>query len=157
MAWTRLTTNLKAVGSVAVSPSNPDELYLATEDQGLWFSANRRAVAPTFTALTGYPFRFPTRVFFNPYDANEIWVTSFGNGMRLGRVQEPRPSLQNLQRNGTSSTITLTAAPGQKVVLAASPDLRTWTPAATNVMFTSRFIFSEKSPAPTRYYRAEVH
>ena len=69
---------------------DPEEMYVATEDQGLWYSANRRAASPVFTQLSGYPFRFPSRMFFNPYDANEIWVTSFGNGMRLGPVPPPR-------------------------------------------------------------------
>lgn len=26
------------------------------------------------------------RVFYNPYNNNEIWVSSFGNGMKLGNV-----------------------------------------------------------------------
>ena len=91
MAWTRITTNLKAVGSATLSPSNPDEMYVTTEDQGLWYSANRRAASPTFVSLD-YPFRFPTRVFFNSYDTNAVWVTSFGNGMRVGRLDNRAPA-----------------------------------------------------------------
>jgi len=70
-------------------------MYVTTEDQGLWYSGNRRAASPTFTQLN-YPFRFPSRVFFNPYNANEVWVTSFGNGLRLGREAEPRPRIRDL-------------------------------------------------------------
>jgi hypothetical protein len=156
VTWTRITTSLKAVGSCTISPTNPDEMYVTTEDQGLWYSSNRRATAPGFVQLGGYPFRFPTRVFFNPYNANEVWVTSFGNGMRLGRVIEPKPLLRGIQRTNTTSTVTVTAAPGQRVVLSASPDLRGWTPIATNVMFTTQWILGETSPASSRFFRAEL-
>jgi hypothetical protein len=154
--WTRITTNLKAVGSCTISPLNPDEMYVTTEDQGLWYSGNRRAASPVFNQVSGYPFRFPTRVFYNPYDANEVWVTSFGNGMRLGRVNEPQPLLRSIQRTNTSSSVTVAAAPGQRVVLSASPDLRAWTAIAKNVMFTNQCILGETSAAAVRYFRAEV-
>jgi hypothetical protein len=156
VTWTRITANLKAVGSCTISPVNPDEIYVTTEDQGLWYSSNRRTAAPVFTQLDGYPFCFPTRVFFNPYDANEVWVTSYGNGMRLGRVNEPRPLLRSIQRTNTTSSVTVTAAPGQRIVLSSSPDLRAWTPIGTNVMFTNQFILWETSSAASRFYRAEV-
>ncbi len=155
VAWTRITTNLKAVGSCTISPVNPDEMYVATEDQGLWYSSNRRAAAPVFAQLSGYPFRFPTRLFFNPYDPNEIWVASFGNGMRLGRVSEPKPVLR-IQRTNLTSSVTVTAASGQRVVLSTSPDLRAWTPIGTNVMFTNQLTFGDVSSAPIRFFRAEV-
>jgi hypothetical protein len=77
-------------------------MYVTTEDQGRWYSSNRRAAAPVFTQLGGYPFRFPTRVFFNPYDTNEVWVTSFGNGMRLGRGErtEAAPAHYSADQHG---------------------------------------------------------
>jgi photosystem II stability/assembly factor-like uncharacterized protein len=156
LTWTRITTNLKAVGSCTISPVNTDEMYVTTEDQGLWYSSNRRAASPVFTQLGGYPFRFPTRVFFNPYDANEVWVTSFGNGMRLGRVKEPQPTLLGIQRTNTTCLVSVAAALGQTVVLSASPDLRAWTPAATNVVFASQFTVGATSSAPVRYFRAEI-
>ena len=156
VTWTRITTNLKAVGSCAINPLNPDEMYVATEDQGLWYSGNRRAASPTFTQFAGYPFAFPTRVFFNPYDTNEVWVTSYGNGMRLGRVNEPRPVLRAVQRTNATSLVTIDAALGQRVVLSASPDLYTWTPLATNLVFMNPVTAVEATAAPGRFYRAEV-
>jgi hypothetical protein len=36
--------------------------------------------------VPSYPFQQPERVFFNPYVPGEIWVTSFGNGMKTGTV-----------------------------------------------------------------------
>jgi hypothetical protein len=59
-------------------------MYLTTETEGLWYSSNITSSTPTFSAVTSYPFRQPERVFFNPYNPNEIWITSFGNGLRVG-------------------------------------------------------------------------
>jgi hypothetical protein len=153
--WSRISS-LKAVGSATISISNPDEMYLTTEDQGLWYSSNRRSASPTFTQVAGYPFRFPSRVFFNPYDTNEVWVTSYGNGMRLGRVTEPRPLLLSLRRTNSNSTLTLAAAPGQKIVLSASPDAKTWTAVSTNVMYSPQISVTDTSAAPLRFFRAAV-
>ena len=156
VTWIRITTNLKAVGSCAINPANADEMYLATEDQGLWYSGNRRASTPVFTQLAGYPFRFPSRVFFNPFDTNETWITSYGNGMRLGRTTEPRPLIGSLLRTNSNSTMTISAAPGQRVVVSASSDLKTWTPLWTNVMFTRQFTLSDSSSSASRFFRCMV-
>ena len=132
-------------------------MYVATEDQGLWYTDNRRSALPTFIQLSGYPFRFPSRVFFNPFDANEIWVTSFGNGMRLGRVSEPKPVLLGILKTGVTTLINVAAAPGQRIVLSASPDLNAWSPAATNIMFTGQVEFEDRSSNAVRFYRAGVN
>jgi hypothetical protein len=153
--WTRISA-LKAIGSCTISATNPDEMYVTTEDQGLWYSANRRLTSPTFAQVPGYPFRFPSRVFYNPYDTNEIWVTSYGNGMRLGRVKEPQPAFLSLQRTSPNSLLALAAAPGQKVVVSASSDLLNWTPIATNVMYTNRITVSDTSSTSPRFFRASV-
>jgi hypothetical protein len=34
--------------------------------------------------VANYPFRHPDRVLFNPFNSNEIWVTNFGGGLRVG-------------------------------------------------------------------------
>jgi hypothetical protein len=57
---------------------------MTTETKGLWYSININSATPTFSLVTSYPFRQPERVFFNPFNPLEIWVTSFGNGMRVG-------------------------------------------------------------------------
>jgi hypothetical protein len=59
-------------------------MYLTTETEGLWYSSGVNTTTPVFTEVTSYPFRQPERVFFNPYNPSEIWVTSFGNGLRVG-------------------------------------------------------------------------
>lgn len=85
VTWTRIN-GLDRVTSCTFSPINPNEMYLTTETEGLWYSNNANTAAPVFTAVTSYPFRQPERVFFNPYNPNEVWVTSFGNGLRVGDV-----------------------------------------------------------------------
>ncbi len=82
-SWKRIS-DLDRVSSCAVDPNNPGELYLTTEDQGMWFTKNVTAEHPVFKQVTGYPFKHPQRIFFNPFNSNEIWVTSFGNGLRVG-------------------------------------------------------------------------
>jgi len=86
-SWTKLTgTTLDRATSCTFNPNNPNELYITTETQGLWKSGNINAATPTFSNVASYPFRQPERVFFNPYNASEMWVTSFGNGMKMGTI-----------------------------------------------------------------------
>jgi len=85
LSWTRINS-LDRVTSCAISPGNSNEMYLTTETEGLWYTSNLSAATPTFTSVTSYPFRQPERVFFNPYNPNEIWVTSFGNGLSVGNA-----------------------------------------------------------------------
>lgn len=80
--WTKIHEEFR-VESISVNPKNRDEAYLATEDNGLHYTSNLTAELPTFTRDRLYPFAHPTRIFFNPFDSREIWVTSFGNGMRV--------------------------------------------------------------------------
>jgi hypothetical protein len=83
VSWTRINS-LDRVNSVTISPTNSNEAYLTTEVEGLWYTENLNAATPTFTQVAGYEFMQPMRVVYNPYDANEVWVTSFGGGMRVG-------------------------------------------------------------------------
>ena len=159
VTWTLLTsTNLRAVGSATIDPVNPDEMYVTTEDQGLWYSANRRAAAPVFTQLD-YPFRFPTRVFFNPHDPNEIWVTSFGNGLRLGRRDDPLPRLSGLQTAATGTALRVSAAPGQHVRAEWTTNLLggAWTVFDAQLAVESEFdLFDPAAAAAQRFYRSRL-
>lgn len=85
-SWTRIFAGVDRVESAAIHPTNPDILYLTTESEGLWYTENLTNASPDFEWLEEYTFQHPTRVFFNPYDSNEIWVTSFGNGLRKGHA-----------------------------------------------------------------------
>jgi photosystem II stability/assembly factor-like uncharacterized protein len=80
--WTRINS-LFRVESATVHPRNSNVLYLTTEIQGLWLTQNLRQTSPSFTQVSDYPFRHPTRVLFNPYNLNETWVASFGGGLLI--------------------------------------------------------------------------
>ncbi len=81
--WTKLTgSTYDRVTSVTFDPSNSNMAYLTTETQGLWATTNMSAPTPSWT-IVAYPFRQPERVYFNPYDVNDLWVSSFGNGMKV--------------------------------------------------------------------------
>lgn len=85
--WTKLTDDqFDRVTSLTFNPQNPKQAYLTTETQGLWISNNMDAATPNWTLLTAYPYRQPERVYFNPFDAGEMWVSSFGNGMKVGSL-----------------------------------------------------------------------
>jgi photosystem II stability/assembly factor-like uncharacterized protein len=86
--WTRITdpSKIDRVTSCTFHPSDPNQLYMTTETQGLWLCSNVNAVNPVFTEVSTYPFKQPERVFFNPYNKNEMWVSSFGNGMKMGTL-----------------------------------------------------------------------
>lgn len=71
------------VSSVTIDPENSETMYLTTEGEGLWITKNKSAVSPTWELVAAYPFHHVERVFFNPFRPKEMWVASFGNGMRV--------------------------------------------------------------------------
>ncbi len=81
--WTRIDT-LAQVYSITFDPVHQGQAYITTQQEGLWFSSDIEAPTPTITLLNQYPFRAPNRVYFNPYNPNQVWVNSFGNGLRMG-------------------------------------------------------------------------
>jgi hypothetical protein len=83
--WTKINS-LHSVSSCTIDPDNGSAMYVTTETNGLWYSPNINATSPTFTLVQSYPFAHPQRVFFNPYKTGEIWVASFGNGMKVGNT-----------------------------------------------------------------------
>jgi hypothetical protein len=84
-SWTKINS-LDRVTSITFNPLNSNMIYLTTEQNGLWYSMNIHNTAPTYTQVSNYKFRQPERVFFNPYKQGEIWVSSFGNGMKMGNL-----------------------------------------------------------------------
>ncbi len=110
--WTRVFT-LDA-GSVAVNPANPDEVYVATRQNGLWYSSNATSASATYTQVTSYHYYRPERVFFNPYNTNEIWVASNGNGLASGIENASAGSFgfasstMSVERNAGQAFLTVT-------------------------------------------------
>ena len=83
LTWTKISNEFR-VNSLSIHPTQPNIAYYTTETNGLWYSSNAQATTPTFTQVASYTFRHPMRVFFNPYNVKEVWITSFGNGMKHG-------------------------------------------------------------------------
>ncbi|MGO8701393.1 MAG: hypothetical protein ACLQVY_27220 [Limisphaerales bacterium] len=132
LAWTQLRSD-DGVTSCAINPLNANELYVTTETEGLLFSSNIRSATPTLTQVTNYPFAQPQRVFFNPYNPAEAWVTSFGNGIRVGNTQPLPGVLQaSLPRGGTAQLSLRQASPGAAYSILESIDLINWTILGTN-------------------------
>lgn len=85
--WRRVTgTTIDRVSSC--TPVHGGGMFVTTEGQGLWYTKDRRRDSPSFEMIRSYPFRQPERVFVNPYSDGEIWVTSFGNGIRTATLAE---------------------------------------------------------------------
>lgn len=91
VSWTKISS-ISSVTSLTVDPDNSDNAYMTTETNGLQYTKNLSAATPAFTALADYHFRQPERVFFNPFNHTDVWVTSFGNGMHhSGAIAPPPP------------------------------------------------------------------
>jgi photosystem II stability/assembly factor-like uncharacterized protein len=155
ISWTRISTNLVQVGSVTLDPWRSNDMLVCTENDGLWFCTNRYAAVPAISPATNYPFRFPSRAFFNPWNTNEVWVTSFGNGMRLGRLAEPEPAITRFHPD-TPSELTVNAASGQRIILGASTNLFQWQDTATNVVLEDTMVFTNAPAGSPIFYRARV-
>ncbi|HEY4301898.1 MAG TPA: FG-GAP-like repeat-containing protein [Candidatus Didemnitutus sp.] len=89
--WTRVNA-LDRVTSVTFDPAHAGAAYLTTETDGLWHTNNLRAASPVFAHVDDYPFRQPERVFFNPSQPGEVWVSSFGHALMTGSVAAPKLS-----------------------------------------------------------------
>ena len=85
--WTKLTgSQFDRVTSITFNQKASNQAFMTTETQGLWISSTMNTSLPIWTLVDSYPFRQPERVYFNPYNQKEMWVTSFGNGMKLGLI-----------------------------------------------------------------------
>ncbi len=84
-SWTKLTgSQFDRVSSITFNPLNAKQVYLTTEQQGLWITQDITQANPVFQPVTSFKYRQPERVFFNPFKPTEIWVSSFGHGMKVG-------------------------------------------------------------------------
>ena len=111
VSWQQISDHLYAE-SCAISPTDSNVMYLSTETEGLWYCQNLRSASPTFTEVTGAPFVHPLRVFFNPYRSGEVWLTSFGNGMRVGVAgQDSLSRVEDLTIYPSGSSIILRWGP----------------------------------------------
>ncbi len=95
-SWTKISGALfDRVTSITFEPGNLKRAYITTETQGLWVTQDISLASPVFTLVDSYPFRQPERVYYNPFKATEVWVTSFGNGIKLGAKTSTSNGIQN--------------------------------------------------------------
>ena len=94
--WTKLVNvtnqnvgDTTSVFSITFDPVNKGAAYMTAQPGGLYYTSDAEAAKPMFTQLTQYPFNQPNRVYFNPYNANEVWIGSFGNGIEMGLLKAP--------------------------------------------------------------------
>lgn len=149
-SWINLLPGTSVV-SCTFHPILPNEMYICSELTGLYYATNTNN--PTFSPnpISNYDFRAPQRVFFNPYDANEVWVTSFGNGLKKGQTSytfnnistSSSPSLagtttgSGTYASGTSATVNATANSGYTFV--------DWTENGTQVSTNASYSFTVSS------------
>ncbi|MBL7827734.1 MAG: T9SS type A sorting domain-containing protein [Saprospiraceae bacterium] len=86
LTWSPITADdqFHRVSSVTVDPQDSETMYLTTETQGIWVTHNKSAAMPEWVSVEAYPFGHVERICFNPHVPGEMWVASFGNGMRKG-------------------------------------------------------------------------
>ncbi|MFN0214631.1 MAG: DUF4874 domain-containing protein, partial [Saprospiraceae bacterium] len=85
-SWTRIFSKapMDQPESITIHPSISGTAYLSVENDGLYFTQNLDAASPIFERVTSYPWWRPKRVFFNPNNDREVWVTSMGGGLWKG-------------------------------------------------------------------------
>jgi hypothetical protein len=128
--WGKIN-NLDRVTSITFNPNNKEEVYMTTEERGLWFCPHFNTEQPVFFSVTSYPFKQPERVFFNPYDTSVVWVASFGNGMKVGKIIYT--DVKNKKEKPQQPTLTISPNP-------------------INSMLNITYILCEKSRAIIKIY-----
>lgn len=153
-SWTRIDSDHLYAESCTPSPLDSNELYLTTETDGLIFSGNLRAATPLFTPVQSYPFMHPLRVLYNPYRAGEVWITSFGNGIKVGSTTVTLLAVQDLTVYPSGGDVLLrwSAVPGAqhyRIESSATPDFASITLLGT----TTDTSFTHSAPDPKNFYR----
>jgi photosystem II stability/assembly factor-like uncharacterized protein len=84
--WTRIWT-ARTAKSVTWVPGVKPVLYVGTDADGLWFSANPLDASPTFSKLSLFPFESVGKVFTSGLREDcSIWVTTQGGGIWRGQA-----------------------------------------------------------------------
>ena len=162
-SWTKLTNAsiIDRVTSCTFNPNDPDQIYMTTETNGLWISNNINASSPAFSLVSSYPFQQPERVFFNPYNANEVWVTSFGNGMKMGTVSTATTTVSVTEQNRNPNMFDIFPNPAQSEMTVRSLGTRDGnvelqiSDIGGRVVYRAKF--SEETRVDVSYYQKGVY
>jgi hypothetical protein len=123
------------------------------------FSSNITSASPILTQITNYPFGQPERVFFNPYNQSEVWVTSFGNGIRVGSTLSLPGTLQMTAPQGGTVQLNLQqASPGAVYSILESTNLTNWTSLGSNTAGTNGVLQFNDTTATNsrRFYKSRA-
>jgi photosystem II stability/assembly factor-like uncharacterized protein len=163
-SWTKLTgTQFDRVTSITFNPGILGQAYLTTEMQGLWLCNNMNNAIPSWSLVSNYPFRQPERVFFNPFNSNEIWVSSFGNGLKTGTVSGPLP-IRLISFSGSRDKahtklkwLISGQSAGERFEIERSRDALQFEKAGSVAANSAdQYEYSENYPAPLIYYRLKM-
>lgn len=77
VSWTRIF-QYEQTQSATVHPENSNEIYVALEGGGLYYSSNATAATPSFSKVQAFPYSRAKRIVFNPNNIDEMWVTTMG-------------------------------------------------------------------------------
>ena len=150
--WTKLTgAQFDRVTSVTFNPQDNEQLFLTTETQGLWVNPAFHAPNPMWSLVDSYIFRQPERVYFNPYKADEMWVSSFGNGMKVGSMSGATSISQP-----AAAAVALYPNPNHGQFQLAMPASVTGVVRVTISDLAGRTVFEQESEANGRVISAEA-
>jgi photosystem II stability/assembly factor-like uncharacterized protein len=79
--WKTLYTESQHVYDLTVDPRHPDTLYICGFDAGAFRSLDRGA---HWERIAGYNFKWGHRVFMDPLDPSQIYITTYGGGVWHG-------------------------------------------------------------------------
>lgn len=80
--WVRIYD--KPSYSCTFHPTRANEMYICTKRNGLLYVTNTDSDTPDIEPQVDFKYHRPKRIFFNPNDPDEVWVTTNGNEMFMG-------------------------------------------------------------------------
>jgi len=82
--WRTLFTHSQHVYDLTIDPHYPDTLYICGFDAAAYRSTDR---GMRWARITGYDFKWGHRVFLDPNDPTQIYITTFGGGVWRGPAE----------------------------------------------------------------------
>ena len=74
------------VQSCTFVPDHPECLFFSTYMDGIYFTKDLNVEKPTFKQVESFPFAKARHMIFSPFDKDELWVCTSGNGIYVGRM-----------------------------------------------------------------------
>ena len=96
------------VWKILIKPGTT-EMFLAMKSTGLYYCADYTAATPVFQQ-TAFPFGTINNLAINPYNPDELWIATFGDGLyrvNIGTTASRPPAVTNLTAGFANGTFTL--------------------------------------------------